>query len=314
MELSIIIPSYNNGYKLALTLAYIGKQAGIEKNKIEIIVVDDCSQEDFTGVIETFQQQNEFPVVYIRNEKNLGLAETRNVGARAAKSDTLLFLDNDIIMSPDTLSLHLKFQKENENKLLMSRIFDLDKKVFDQTIKVLEEADHFPGEYLHNHLETEMDPYFSLREDILNNTVVPKNTIWVFGACFCISIPKKVFYEVGGFDPKFRGWGPEDIEFNYRALKKGYELVYCAKAVCYHMDNSKKDTDQFVAQISANSKYLYKKHPNKWIESYLKFYKGSISYEEMNAFFNQEPFVKREKKNLHYIGILRFLTSKLKEK
>ena len=43
-----------------------------------------------------------------------------------------------------------------------------------------------------------------------------------------------VFRELGGFDPTFDPFGPEDLDFSLRLQKTGYAALYVPEAVAYH--------------------------------------------------------------------------------
>ncbi|MBN6064973.1 glycosyltransferase family 2 protein [Aggregatibacter actinomycetemcomitans] len=84
---SIIVPSYNRKEEIPALLESLSRQT---VHNFEVVIVDDCSKEPVT-VAQTYP----FPVRVIRNETNQGAAESRNVGARHAQHDWLLFLDDD---------------------------------------------------------------------------------------------------------------------------------------------------------------------------------------------------------------------------
>ncbi|MFU2047543.1 glycosyltransferase family 2 protein [Avibacterium gallinarum] len=84
---SIIVPSYNRQTEIPALLASLTQQS---VHNFEVIIVDDCSKEKV--VVE---KDYPFPVTVIRNEQNQGAAESRNIGARNATQDWLLFLDDD---------------------------------------------------------------------------------------------------------------------------------------------------------------------------------------------------------------------------
>jgi glycosyltransferase involved in cell wall biosynthesis len=70
----------------------------------EVIVVNDCSPE--SDAIEAVLR--EYPqVVYIRNDRNLGLAASRNVGVNAATGEIVSFLDADDELHPQKIELQL---------------------------------------------------------------------------------------------------------------------------------------------------------------------------------------------------------------
>lgn len=84
---SIIVPSYNRKNEIPALLESLSQQS---RYNFEVIIVDDFSKEQVE-----IQFDYPFQVKVIRNEKNLGAAQSRNVGAEHAKAEWLLFLDDD---------------------------------------------------------------------------------------------------------------------------------------------------------------------------------------------------------------------------
>lgn len=84
---SVIVPSYNRRDEIPALLESLSQQSCYN---FEVIIVDDFSKEPVE-----IQQNYPFQVKVIRNEKNLGAAQSRNVGAEHAKAEWLLFLDDD---------------------------------------------------------------------------------------------------------------------------------------------------------------------------------------------------------------------------
>ncbi|OOF51054.1 glycosyltransferase [Rodentibacter genomosp. 1] len=84
---SIIVPSYNRKSEIPVLLESLGEQT---HKAFEVVIVDDYSKEPV--VVE---KSYPFKVTVIRNETNQGAAESRNIGARAALGEWLLFLDDD---------------------------------------------------------------------------------------------------------------------------------------------------------------------------------------------------------------------------
>ncbi len=84
---SIIVPSYNRKEEIPALLESLEKQS---VHHFEVVIVDDCSKEPVV-----LNKIYPFEVRIIRNEINQGAAESRNIGARMAKAEWLLFLDDD---------------------------------------------------------------------------------------------------------------------------------------------------------------------------------------------------------------------------
>jgi glycosyltransferase involved in cell wall biosynthesis len=80
--ISIIVPAYNEGKRIEDTLRRIQKVPG----KKEIIVIDDGSKDD------TAKRARKHARV-LRHKTNQGKGEAMRTGAKAAKGDTLVFID-----------------------------------------------------------------------------------------------------------------------------------------------------------------------------------------------------------------------------
>lgn len=112
---SIIIPTYNRPTFLERSIKSVLKQT--YKN-IEVIVVDDngdrnVAQEETIKIMGKFKN---YPHVrYIINEKNVGGAESRNIGVKNAKGIYISFLDDDDIYDENKIQEQIKVLKENQN-------------------------------------------------------------------------------------------------------------------------------------------------------------------------------------------------------
>ncbi len=96
--LSVLIPTYNtNVFPLVEKIHDQCKQAGHE---FEIIVADDASSDDSLEVQQKEIEQMDRCRV-LKNETNLGRTATRNLLAKTAQYDWLLFLDADVMPKYD---------------------------------------------------------------------------------------------------------------------------------------------------------------------------------------------------------------------
>ncbi len=93
---SIIIPAKNSLPDLSECLASVVR-LDYPSEKLELIVVDDGSIPPASEAISNF------PVKVLRNERSLGPAAARNLGAAQAGGRYLAFLDADCVASPEWL-------------------------------------------------------------------------------------------------------------------------------------------------------------------------------------------------------------------
>lgn len=91
-KITVIVPCYNVEKYVKKSIESILNQT--YKN-IEIIAIDDCSKDKTFEIIKKIEKENEGKVRVIKNEKNLGLAATRNKGIMEAKTDFIGFIDSD---------------------------------------------------------------------------------------------------------------------------------------------------------------------------------------------------------------------------
>ncbi|MCX8082789.1 MAG: glycosyltransferase family 2 protein [bacterium] len=106
---SIIIPVYNRAELLPRTLKSVVNQT---YRNIEIIVVDDGSDEDIKIICDRF---NDPRIRYIRHTENKGLPSARNTGIRMSKGDFITFLDSDDEYIPERIDKQVKFFTENRD-------------------------------------------------------------------------------------------------------------------------------------------------------------------------------------------------------
>lgn len=101
-QVSVIIPAYN-------CAGYISKAIDSVLNQeveLEIIVINDNSTDNLDEVMEKYRDNP--ALFYVKNSKNLGVAEARNKGVNLAKGKYIAFLDADDYWEKDKLKKQLK--------------------------------------------------------------------------------------------------------------------------------------------------------------------------------------------------------------
>lgn len=104
---SIIMPSWNTGNFIAESIQSVINQT---YRKWELIIVDDCSTDNTDEVVGSFCDER---IKYLKNEKNLGAALTRNRALRKARGEWIAFLDSDDLWTPQKLEYQIEFMKKN---------------------------------------------------------------------------------------------------------------------------------------------------------------------------------------------------------
>ncbi|MCG6537302.1 MAG: glycosyltransferase family 2 protein [Syntrophales bacterium LBB04] len=103
-RISIIIPCHNSSKTITQCLSAL--QASTYKDH-ELIIVDDHSCDDTVAIAARFTDQ----IILLKDNKGSGFA--RKTGMANAHTDIVCFIDSDIIVKLDTLSLIIKFMQEH---------------------------------------------------------------------------------------------------------------------------------------------------------------------------------------------------------
>ena len=107
--LSIIIPAYNAAHYIKRCLDSIFVNGGLDKTSldlIETIVVDDCSKDDTSTIVEKYRDTyNMSNLRLIRHNKNLQQGAARNTGLKKACGNYIWFVDVDDIIMPGFLAI-----------------------------------------------------------------------------------------------------------------------------------------------------------------------------------------------------------------
>ena len=87
-KITVIIPAYH----CAATIGQAIRSALRQQVPMEILVLEDCSDEQMESVRQEFARE---PVFFLKNEQHLGASGSRNRGAAMAKGEYVAFLDAD---------------------------------------------------------------------------------------------------------------------------------------------------------------------------------------------------------------------------
>lgn len=102
---SIVVPVYNAQRFIEETIQYVKAQTYADW---ELILVDDCSEDNSCNVIEACAK-TEGRLRLVRQETNSGAAKCRNKGVSCARGRYICFLDADDIWEPCKLAQEVAF-------------------------------------------------------------------------------------------------------------------------------------------------------------------------------------------------------------
>lgn len=105
---SVIIPAYKCASYIGETLDSV---LGQTYSELEILVVNDCSPDNTEEVILEYCNRDA-RIKYLKNEINLGVAETRNRGIRAARGEWIALVDSDDCWEPNKIEVQMQLIKD----------------------------------------------------------------------------------------------------------------------------------------------------------------------------------------------------------
>jgi GT2 family glycosyltransferase len=229
---SIIILNYNGREHLEACLSSL-QDLEFPKQQLEIIVVDNGSTDGSLGFVKA-----RFPgVVLVQNETNLGFSKAANIGAERAKGEYLAFLNNDMRVARNWLSVLLETARAGEGFACVgSTVLNWEGTEVDFKGRI---DDAFCLAY-----EPSDDPSPELSD-------AAPYSLTLFASGGAALVQRQAFHELGGFDPDFFLY-QEDVDLGWRLWLRGFECVISSESVVYHRGgaSSNKLAPEYVHKLS----------------------------------------------------------------
>ena len=109
-RISVIITNYNRVDYVDRAIRSCIDQSVDPLTEVEIIVVDDCSDDDSLKLLEMFSES----IILIKHDKNIGVAAASNSGLREASGNYIIRLDADDFFNKYALQILSNILDENE--------------------------------------------------------------------------------------------------------------------------------------------------------------------------------------------------------
>jgi len=234
-RISVIIPFFN---RWDLTHARLMEIHKFFPDGVEVILINDASTEtDCDGGVAFWQKADiRQRIRYTKNKENLGFGRSMNKGAKMAKGNILIFLSNDVIMNNGYFMKEIQAKiLENEDSLIGGRIV------------------YWPGGW--NEF-----PYKG------HNLVIPYCEGWLL-AC-----TKKVWDNLGGFDPRYGNYDYEDVDLSTTATLLGYKLVGLNSPHLRHLGGATVRYDENRMKNTRKNREIY---IEKWQDRFDELWEGS---------------------------------------
>jgi O-antigen biosynthesis protein len=215
-RVSVIIPRYGNA---DLTLRCLAALACLRDTPAhEIIVIDDCSTDEQAHPVNTIPG-----VVLQRQEQNRGFAASCNAGARLARGEFLVFLNNDTEVRNGWLDgLCRTFEDHEDAGLAGSKLIYPDGRLQEAGGVIWRDGSGCN----YGRGEDPGRPEFNFVREV----------DYCSGAS--IMVPASLFWALGGFSEEFSPAYFEDVDLAFRVRQAGRKVYYQPLSEVVHLEGA----------------------------------------------------------------------------
>ena len=249
-------------------------------SNIEIIVVDDCSEDNTLEIINKVSKKNKFSIKIIKLEKNMGVGFTRNICIENAKGIFICFFDDDDYSYSLRIETQIKKLREYEkfkeinNSNNTSALCYSDRLIHYQKKKsivcksmIVQEIDKYRNQFVNSMLYADGFPPFGRPGSTATCTLFAR---------------KSLLLNLSMFNSNLRRC--EDSDLAIRALMNKVEIISTKTILVdqYYLHNINKNLYDYEMQLVNIHK--------SWLDKF-GLYDFSIIYIKLkNSFFNYHFF------------------------
>jgi len=232
--LSILIPVYN--YDITALVAKLISQLHNEEIDCEIIVADDCSTDKKISKKNEFFLSEQNIAKFLPLAENIGRSAIRNLLAKEALYENLLFLDADVIPKYDSFILNYIKLLNTDYKIICGGIvYQEIKPEKEQLLRWI---------------------YGNARESIGVDERVKKPYVSFLTSNFLI---KKLVLKTIKFDEKIKNIGFEDLLFSLEAKKNNINILHISNSIIHNgLETSEIFLQKSLEAVSAKINFIEK--------------------------------------------------------
>jgi GT2 family glycosyltransferase len=218
MRCSLVIPVFN---RAALTRECLdGLLASPETRDQEIIVVDDCSQDETPQLLAGYGSK----IRVVRHAVNMGYGQGINDGTALASCEYVVHLNNDTVPVAGWLDALLRYADAHPRAgAVSSLLLNVDGSVQHAGIVFC----------------SQLRPWHLYRWFPADHPAVHKSRRFQAVTSTSLLVRRQAFDRAGGFDASLRN-SYNDVDFCVRLGEFGYESHLCHESVLYHLEGASK--------------------------------------------------------------------------
>lgn len=220
MRASLVIAGHNEGDNLWRTVGSCLE--GADGLDCEVLVADDDSTDGSIAELRRFPQ-----VHLVAHEERRGASPTKDLGARCARGDVLVFLDGHCKPEPGALArLVADVEAADGRAVVTPAVPALDTERW-------ENKPHQVGHGYRIDLERFDSAWVGL-DRLRPSAELPwlRESPALIGCC--LAVTRDLYERLRGFDADMRFWGVEDLDFGLKAWLMGHPILHDPGAAVGH--------------------------------------------------------------------------------
>ena len=270
---SIVIPNYEHEDVLKTCIDSL-YNVNTYKN-FEIIIVENNSKKKSTfDYYEQVQAEHENVKVVTWEGTEFNFSAINNFGAKYAKGQYLLFLNNDTkVIAPEAIREMVGTCSRNNVGIVGAKLLYQD-----NTIQHAGVVIGFMGYARHimNDIEGLKDPGYMMRAQL--------NCDYSAVTAACMMTKKSLFEELDGFDESFKV-ACNDIDYCLRVRKKNYLVVFNSFAKFYHFESKSRGYENNLEKVNR-----FNREVEIWQDRWRDILENGDPYYNVNFKIENEPF------------------------
>ncbi|MBE2897990.1 glycosyltransferase [Pasteurellaceae bacterium 20609_3] len=244
LTVSLIITTYNRPDALLAVLNSVLQQTVMP---CEVIIADDGSDARTRDAIAQIQPHFSIPLIHSwQPDEGFKLAQSRNLALAKAKSDYVVVIDGDMILSRAFVADHIALAQKGVF-VQGSRVVLPEAK----TQAILQNPMHYPNlKWYHKGIESRFEKRFtSIHLPWLSRLLFKPKSGQFKGIRGCnMAFFRDDALAINGFNNDFVGWGREDSEFVARLYNNGIKRRNVRfAAIAYHLWHHEAERDALPA-------------------------------------------------------------------
>lgn len=270
---SIVIPNYEHEDVLKTCIDSL-YNVNTYKN-FEIIIVENNSKKKSTfDYYEQVQAEHENVKVVTWEGTEFNFSAINNFGAKYAKGQYLLFLNNDTkVIAPEAIREMVGTCSRNNVGIVGAKLLYQD-----NTIQHAGVVIGFMGYARHimNDIEGLKDPGYMMHAQL--------NCDYSAVTAACMMTKKSLFEELDGFDESFKV-ACNDIDYCLRVRKKNYLVVFNSFAKFYHFESKSRGYENNLEKVNR-----FNREVEIWQDRWRDILENGDPYYNVNFKIENEPF------------------------